>query len=152
MRISDWSSTCALPISPFRLGRPFAERFARQHHLADDLASGEIPDETHRAGMAEAAIERAADLARYAERAAIRVGNEHHLEIVAVGRSQQPFARAVGGDEMLDHFRAPDRETLGEPGPLRFGDVAHRREFGDAAIVDLVPNLDRKSTRLNSSH
>ena len=32
-------------------------------------------------------------------------------------------------------------ETLGEPGALRLGDVAHRREIGGAAIVDLVPEL-----------
>ena len=34
-----------------------------------------------------------------------------------------------------------DHEALGEPRPLRLGDVGHRREFGDAAIVDPVPDL-----------
>ena len=62
------------------------------------------------------------------ERAAVGVGDEHHLEIVAVGRSQQPFAGAVGRDLLDHHLRPADDEALGEPGPLRLGDVAHRLE------------------------
>src|SRR3546814_3279913 len=30
--------------------RPFAERVAREQHLSDDLARGEVADEAHRAG------------------------------------------------------------------------------------------------------
>ena len=93
-------------IRPSGWRRPFAERVAGEHDLADDLAGVEIADQPHRAGMAEAAIERAADLARDAQRAAVRVGDEHHLEIVAVGGAQQPFAGAVGRDLLDRRFRA----------------------------------------------
>ena len=44
----------------------------------------EVADQLHRAGVAEAAIEGAADLARHAQGAAVGVGDEHHLEIMAV--------------------------------------------------------------------
>ena len=131
-----------------RLARPFAERIARQHHLADDLAGVEVADQPHRAGEAEAAVERAADLAGDAERAAVRVGDEDHLIIMAVGRLEQPFAGAVGRDLLHHHLRAADREALGEPGALRLGDVAHRVEAGGAAIVDLVPELLGAQLRL----
>src|SRR3546814_2259756 len=59
--------------------RPFAERVAREQHLPDDLARGQVAHEPHRAGVAETAVQGAADLARHAERAAVGVGDEHHL-------------------------------------------------------------------------
>src|SRR3546814_20196729 len=34
-----------------------------------------------------------------------------------------------------------DDETLGQPGAHRLGDVGHRVEFGDAAVIDPVPDL-----------
>ena len=95
----------------------------------------------HRPGEAEGAIQGAADLARHAERPAVGVGNEHHLEIVAVGSLQEPFAGAVGRHLLDHHGRPADDEALGEPGALRLGDVAHRVERRGAAIVDLVPDL-----------
>jgi len=120
---------------------PFAERVARQHHLADDLAGGEVAHQPHRAGMAEAAIQGAADLARDAERAAVRVRDENHLEIVAVVRLEEPLAGAVGRDLLHDHLGPRDRKAFGQPGAVRLGDVAHRLETGSAAIIDLVPDL-----------
>jgi DNA-directed RNA polymerase alpha subunit len=83
----------------------------------------------HRAGVAEAAVERAADLARHAQGSPVGVGDEHHLELMAVVGLQQPFAGAVGGHLRLDHIRPRDREPLGQPRPLRLGDVAHRVEI-----------------------
>ena len=74
-------------IRPSGWDGPFAERVAREHHLADDLARRQVAHQPHRAGVAEAAVERAADLARDAERAAVGVGDEHHLVIVAVAAS-----------------------------------------------------------------
>jgi hypothetical protein len=47
---------------PVRRRRPFAQRVARHHDLPDDLLGPEISHQQLRAGMAEAAIERAADL------------------------------------------------------------------------------------------
>ena len=86
-------------------------------------------------------FKRAADLARHAQGAAVGVGDEHHLEIVAVVGAQQPLARAVGRDLRFDHFGPRDDEALGEPAALRLGDVAHRRKVADPAVVDPVPDL-----------
>ena len=101
----------------------------------------EVAHQLHRPGRAEAAVERAADLARHAQGAAIGVGDEHHLIIVAVVGLEQPLAGAVGRHLRLDHFGARDHEALGEPAALRLGDVAHRCEVADPAVVDPVPDL-----------
>ena len=61
---------------------------------------------------------------------------------------QQPFAGAVGRHLRLDHLGPRDDEALGEPGALRLGDVAHRVEIADAAIVDPVPDLLGAQLRL----
>src|SRR3546814_1276128 len=99
MRISDWSSdVCSSDL----------------HHLPDDLARGEVADEAHRAGVAETAIQCAADLARHTERSPIGVGNEHHLIFLPVGGGEQPFARAVARHLRLAHRRAADDETRSE--------------------------------------
>ena len=122
---------------------PFAQRITRQHDLTDNLARRQIAHKAHRARMAEAAIERAADLAGDAKRSAIRIGDEDHFEIVPVGSAQQPFARAVGRVLGFDHFGPPDHEPLGQPGAHRLGDIGHRFEIGDAAMVEPVEYLFR---------
>ena len=43
--------------------RPFAQSIASEHHLTHDLAGGEIAHEAHGAGVAESAVQCAADLA-----------------------------------------------------------------------------------------
>src|SRR2546423_1422248 len=50
--------------------RPIAEPVARHHHLSDDFARREIAHQPLRAGVTERASERAADLARHAQRRA----------------------------------------------------------------------------------
>ena len=92
-------------------------------------------------GVAEAAIERASDLARHAQRAAVRVGDEHHLEVMSVVGLQQPFARAVRRNLSLDDLRPRDDETFGEPCASAPWQFAHGREIADPAIVDPVPDL-----------
>ena len=121
--------------------RPFAKCVARQHDLADDLRRLQVADQLHRAGMAKAAIERAPDLARHAERAAVGIGDEHHLEIMAVVGAEQPFAGSVGRHLRLDHFRPGQREALGQPWLLCFGDIGHRGKVADSAIIDPMPDL-----------
>ena len=133
---------------PLGLGRPFAQRVAGEHHLADDLCRLEIAHQLHRPGRAEAAVERAADLARHTQRAAVGVGNEHHLEIMAVVRPQQPLARAVRRHLRLNNFGTRDDKALGEPAALGLGDVGHGGEVADAAIVDPVPDLLGPKLRL----
>ena len=120
---------------------PFAQRIAREHDLPDDLARCQVAHEAHRAGVAEAAVECAADLARHAQGAAIGVGDEHHFEVVLVRRAQQPFAGAVGGDLRLHDLGTTDHEAFGEPGAHCLGDIGHRFEFGDAAMVEPVVHL-----------
>ena len=73
------------------------------------------------------------------KRAAVGVGDEHHLEILAVAgaaicgsRRSTPARRRLG---------PADDEAFGKPGPLRLGDVGHQRKVGDAAIVEPMPQL-----------
>ena len=102
----SWRSSCGR--------RPFAERVARHHHLADDLGRGEVAHQALRAGMAERAGQGAADLRRDAERAAILLGDVDGLDLLPVGEAQQPFARAVGrGCARVTSGRASD-VALGE--------------------------------------
>ena len=120
---------------------PFAQRIARQHDLADNLARRQIAHQTHRAGMAETAVQRAADLTRHAQRSPIRIGNEHHLIILPVVGPQQPFASAIVGHLRFYHLRAADDETLGHPAAHRLGEVRHRVEIGLAAMIEPVEQL-----------
>src|SRR3546814_20438861 len=113
MRISDWSSdVCSSDLLP------------------DDLARAEVADEAHRARMAETAIEGAADLARYAERSPIGVGDEHHLIFLPVGGGEQPFARAVARHLRLAHRRAADDAPVGQPGAPLLCVVGHPLAIG----------------------
>ena len=79
-------------------------RSRASENLADDLLGLEVAHQPLRAGVAERAGERAADLARDAQRAAIVLGDVDRLDLgrarlmAALGEPQQPFARAVGGD------------------------------------------------------
>src|SRR5262249_56147037 len=70
-----------------RLPGPIVEPVARDHHLADDLVGREVADEPLRSGMTERAVERAADLARQAERAAVGFRDIDALDLV------RPLAR-----------------------------------------------------------
>ena len=83
-------------------------------------------------GRAERAVERAADLARDAKRAATRLGNEDRLDDLfaarGAGHAQQPLARAVGAVLRTDDLRHAD---LGAPGELPaeiLREVGHARE------------------------
>ncbi len=61
--------------------------------------------------MAEAAGERAADLARDAQRAAVLLRDVDRLHLLAVIEAKQPFARAVGGDLLGDDLGAGEGEA-----------------------------------------
>ena len=95
----------------------------------------------HRAGVAEAAIERAADLAGNAQGAPVGIGDEDHFEIVAIGGAQQPFAGAIHAVLRLDHFGPPDHEAFRQPRAHRLGDVGHLGKFGDAAVIQPMIDL-----------
>ena len=85
-----------------------AEPVAGDEDLADDLGRRQVAHQRHRAGVAEGAVERAADLARHAERAAVRFRDVDAFDLGALveavggGHAQEPLARAVGGDLLGD--------------------------------------------------
>ena len=97
---------------------PVVEAVARHHDLADDFARGEVAHQPLRAGVAERAVQRAADLRGNAQRAAVGFRNIDALDFmrlldaVAARQSQQPFAGAVVGDLFGDHFGTRHREML----------------------------------------
>ena len=81
--------------------QPISQAVACDHDLADDLTRGEIAHEALRAGVAERTIERAADLTRQTERAAIGFRDVDALHLVRTlacvfaGKTKEPLARAV---------------------------------------------------------
>src|SRR3546814_18458047 len=92
-------------------------RRAGQHHLPHDLTRCQITNKTHGAGMAEAAVERAAHLTGNATRPPVRVGDAYHFIILDVVRTQQPFARAVRGNLLFHALRPSQVAPFGPPSP-----------------------------------
>ena len=116
-----------------RLSGPVAEPVAGDQDLTDDLAGGEIAHQPLGAGVAEAAIERAADLARDAQRAAPGLRDIDALDLVRpvagfTGQPQQPFARAVDRDLLRHHLRPIEGEGALEFGAQLLGDARHHVE------------------------
>ena len=104
-----------------RLAGVVAEPVAGEEDLADDLLGGEVAHELLRAGVAEAAGERAADLARQAERAAAFLGDVDGLDLdrpsgAARRKAQEPFPGAVFRDLLGDDLRPRQCEGAGERG------------------------------------
>src|SRR6185437_16254432 len=90
---------------------------------------------------AERAIERTADLRGDAERAAVRLRDEDHLERLRRVGPQHPFAGAVGRLLRSDDLRRVDARALAEPGTEVLGEVGHRLERGLTALVHPVHEL-----------
>src|SRR5579883_3641119 len=97
--------------------------------------------------MAERAIERAADLARNAERAAPGFRNVDAFHFVRPRvrtfsrQPQQPFSRAVVRNLFGDHLGPREGEPRFELGAQLLGDAGYRVERGRAADIDPVPEL-----------
>src|SRR5690606_2483716 len=88
--------------------REIAEPVARGHKLREDLFGGEVTNELLRAAMAERAGERAADLARDAERAASLLGNINGFDLDRAPsaprrKAEQPLTGAVVRNLLFDH-------------------------------------------------
>ncbi len=130
-----------------RAARPVAEPVARDHHLPDDLARREIAHEALRAGVAERAGERAADLARHAQRRAPAIRDVDALDLVRplacvfAGQPQQPFARAVDRNLLGDDLRPLQREALLERDAQVLRHAGHGGKARHAAHIDPVPEL-----------
>jgi hypothetical protein len=100
--------------------RPFVQIVARHHHLADDLAGGQVAHQLLRAGMAERTGQRAADLGGNAQRAAILLGDIDDLHLVAARDPHQVLARAVeahllGHDLRHGQVETPPQARRGSP-------------------------------------
>ena len=138
---------------------PIAEAVARHHHLADDLAGREIAHQALRAGVAERAGERAADLARDAERAAVGVGDIDAFDFVRTlalrlaRQPQQPFARAVDRDLLGHHLGPRQREVRRQrrraAPSTRWSSASN---VGHAAEIDPVPELLHAHLALRLRH
>ena len=101
--------------------------------LTGDFARGQIPDEPHLPGQAEAARHRAPDLRRDAERHRRRVRDEHRLDAPAIRELEGELPRPVRRDLVADDARRVDDELVLKPGAKRLRQVCHPAEIGDAA-------------------
>ena len=121
----------------FKGGGPFIEGVAGDHDLRGDLLRGEIAHEGLRAGMAEGAVQRTADLGRDAERPAIHAdaGDVDAFAFDAGGKARQPFLGAVFGNLMIGDLRAVQRETRGQFGAQLLADIGHALKAGGAEIL-----------------
>ncbi len=136
---------------------PIVETIARQHDLADDLGCRQIADEPLRAGVAEGAIERAADLARNAQRAAVGFRNVDAFDFVRraamlARKPKQPFARAVDGNLFGRDFGALKRKALRQRRAQILRQGRHLVEALRAANVEPVPDLLRPHAALPLRH
>src|SRR6516162_5314904 len=93
---------------------------SRRHDLDDDLTRGEISHQPLCAGVAECAVQGAADLRGDAQRAAVGLRDIDAFDLmrplvaVAARQPQQPLAGTVAGGLLGHNLRAVDGETLGE--------------------------------------
>ena len=91
------------------------QHVARHDQLRDNFLRSQVAHEALSAGMAEGAGQRAANLRRNAQRAAIafRDIDAFDLRALVFGvercKADQPFARAIGGHLLGHHFRAGKR-------------------------------------------
>ena len=123
-----------------------AKPVARDHHLADDLTGGEVAHQPLRAGVAERAGQRAADLAGEAERAAVGLGDVDALDLVRTlaafaGQAKEPLAGAVGRHLLRHHLGTRQREVLRQHGAQLLRHAGHGVEVARAAHIDPVPEL-----------
>ena len=138
--------------------REVAEPVAGDQDLADDLLGGQVAHQLLRAGVAEGAGERAADLAREAERAAAFLGDVDGLDLdrpagAARRKAQQPFARAVLGDLLGDDLRPGDGDSApASAARSSFETLVMAPKVGDAAHVDPVPELAGAHAHLALGH
>ena len=86
-------------------------RGSKHHNLPDDLSGGEMPDQPHLAGQAEAARHRAAHLRRDAEGHGRRIRDEHGFDPAPVAQLEDELPRPVGRQLVADDHGPPDRES-----------------------------------------
>ena len=141
-----------------RHSQPVIEAIACDHDLPHDFAGRKVAHEALRAGMAERAGERAADLTREAKRAAISIRNVNAFDLVRplagmpVAQAQEPFARAIGRDLLGHDFGTSERELRCQRGTQLFRNARHRSELPGATNVEPVPDLLYAHLALHGRH
>jgi hypothetical protein len=99
---------------------------AEVERLVEDLRRGEVATEPHLAGGAERASERAARLAREADRApAVAVAHQDRFERAPVVGAQQHLLGAVAGPRLALEGEREERDLGGERGPETGRKVGH---------------------------
>src|SRR5207237_799311 len=109
------------------------QQAVREPELAYDLGARQIAVEALFAGRAEGAVEHTARLARNAQRAAVRLGNEHRFDGIRFIDLEQPFARAIFGGGIAHDHRRIDARRNGQALAQRLRKIAHARELALAA-------------------
>ena len=117
------------------------QRVGQDPDLADDLAGGEVADQAHLAGEAERAGHGAPDLGRDAEGHAGRVGDEHRLDLPAVGEPQQELLGAVDRALAADERGVVSVKSAARAARSSFDRSVIAVGIGDAAPVDPGENL-----------
>ncbi len=129
---------------PLVLGRrPFAERIPRDHDLSDNLLGREIAHQPLCAGVAEGAGQGAADLGGDAQGPAIILGDMYGLDLLAIGKAQEPFAGSIDRGKRARNHRPLQHVARRELVAERLRQRGHRREIGGAPTIDPVPELAR---------
>src|SRR3989338_7884102 len=93
------------------------------------------------AGMAEGTSQRAADLRRNAQRAAIGFRDIDGLDLMPAGDADQIFAGAIFGDLFGDDLWHLKHEILGQQGAVILGKVRHAVKIAHAPVVNPLPDL-----------
>ena len=122
----------ALDHAEFAVGHP---------QLADDLGHAQVAVEALGPGRTECALERTANLAGHAQRAAIDLGDEHGLDRVATARGQQPLARAVSSRGVGDDRQRRNFGSLDQLRTERLRKICHLAEIVLAGLVDPAHQL-----------
>src|SRR5262249_38261071 len=91
----------------------------------------------------ERAVERASHLRRDAERAAILLGDEHHLEGLRGIGLQQPLARAIARVLDREDLRCANFRAREELRARTLRQIRYRLEAALAALVDPAHELTR---------
>ena len=123
--------------------------FGGEHaHLAGNFTGGEVSDQSHLAGQAEAAFHGASDLRGDAERLAWRVGDENRFDAAAIFEAQEKLHRPVRRRLLLDERRRADAKVLGQVGSELPRQICHLLEVGHALRVDPSEDLPRVKARM----
>jgi hypothetical protein len=99
---------------------------AEVERLVEDLGGRQVAPELHPPGRAERARQRAARLARQAERApAVAVAHQHRLHRAAVGRLEERLGGLVAGDRLAHVAQRGERHLVGQRGAQLERQVGH---------------------------